>query len=143
MAYVNDDDAAAAVGDDDDDDNIVVVGDARLSFGCTGARLSICEPMLPFLLLSSTVPHPSATAVAAAAAAAAVASRPNPRHADTSTPTSLYLPTPLLSFFSLRSARFLPSDQPPSRPSFPSLPLSLPSTVSLSTFRLSLRLPTR
>lgn len=66
--------------DDDDDDNIVVVvGDARLSFGCTGARLSIWEPTLPFLLLSSTAPHPSATAAAAAAPAASL--RPNPRSA--------------------------------------------------------------
>ena len=80
--------------DDDDDDNIVVVvGDARLSFGCTGARLSIWEPTLPFLLLSSAAPHPSATAAAAAAASL----RPNPRSADTSTPFLRIFR--LLSFF--------------------------------------------
>ena len=92
----DDDDDEEDDDDDDDDDNIVVVvGDARLSFGCTGARLSIWEPTLPFLLLSSAAPHPSATAAAAAAPAASL--RPNPRSADTSTPFLRIFR--LLSFF--------------------------------------------
>lgn len=36
----------------------------EVSFGCTSALLSIWEPTLPFLLLSSTPPRPSATAAA-------------------------------------------------------------------------------
>lgn len=83
----------------------------EVSFGCTGARLSIWEPTLPFLLLSSTAPHPSATAAAAAAALEPAASRPNPRNADTSAPyLAWYLPTD--SFFSHLSHSiylFLPS----------------------------------
>lgn len=70
----------------------------EVSFGCTGARLSIWEPTLPFLLLSSTAPHPSATAAAAAAALEPAASRPNPRNADTSAPTSLGIFLLTLSF---------------------------------------------
>lgn len=120
--------------DDDDEDNFVVVGDASLSFGCTGARLSIWEPTLPFLLLSSTAPHPSATAAAAAAPAASL--RPNPRSADTSTPypLPLYLPAPT----TLLLASFAPSFH---LSVLPSLSLSLlvhRSPISSLSFRAPL-----
>lgn len=131
--------------DDDDEDNFVVVGDASLSFGCTGARLSIWEPTLPFLLLSSTAPHPSATAAAAAAPAASL--RPNPRSADTSTPypLPLYLPAPT----TLLLASFAPSFHLSVLPFSPRSPFSdfepflsrsssfLPLSPSFSRFFLS------
>ena len=90
------------------------------------ARLSICEPTLPFLLLSSTAPHPSATAAAAAAppAPAPAASRPNPRSADTSAPTFLSLSPSLVSSTCLLSVS----------PSFP-FHLSLPCTRTFAVLR--------